>query len=227
MRFPLSSAFTREIVMVPNRGMERWLSMQLAEKLGVWANALFLLPNSFADELFRCVFPTFQDTPSIFDPDLLTWKIMYLLSGAIVKNEVFSQLDSYLTSCPGDTIKLRRRYQLSAKIADIFDQYTIYRPEMVLDWEKGHETHWQAALWREITRENKTPHRSRLWKDFFASIKSLDSGAAGLLPERVIAFGLSSLPPYHTGLLAAIASRVPVYLFVLNPSAEYWDNILS
>jgi len=224
LRVPLSSTFAQEMIVVPNRGMERWLSMQLAERLGVWANARFLLPNSFADELFKRVFSSFPDTLPLFDPALLTWKIMSLLSGAIVKEDVFSQVASYLTLCRGDKKSLLRRYQLSAKIADIFDQYTIYRPEMVLDWEKGRATHWQASLWREITREIKTPHRSRRWKDFFASIKSLD---AGLLPERVVAFGLSSLPPYHTGLMAAIASRVPVYLFVLNPCAEFWDEILS
>ena len=37
-----------------------------------------------------------------------------------------------------------KRFQISQKIADLFDQYLVFRPEMIFSWEKGKEDHWQA-----------------------------------------------------------------------------------
>jgi exodeoxyribonuclease V gamma subunit len=220
LRPPLSSPLTQEVIMVPNRGMERWLSTQLADRLGVWANARFLLPNGFADELFRRVFPSVPGMTRLFDPEFLTWKIMSLLAADLAGEKAFTPLARYLAGH-----KTVGRFQLSAAIADTFDQYMIYRPEMVLTWEKaGASAEWQVMLWRALITSMDVPHRARLWENFLSSIASLD---ATLLPERVTAFGLSSLPPFHTALLAAVASRVPTRLFVLNPCAEYWDDLVS
>ncbi|HPP07230.1 MAG TPA: exodeoxyribonuclease V subunit gamma, partial [Syntrophorhabdaceae bacterium] len=35
---PLSSPFKTEIIVVESKGMERWLSMRLAERFGIWTN---------------------------------------------------------------------------------------------------------------------------------------------------------------------------------------------
>jgi exodeoxyribonuclease V gamma subunit len=215
---PLASALSAEIMVVPNRGMERWLSMQLSNRLGVWANARFLLPNAFVEQLFNRVFTEFPDEP-LLEPGLVAWRIMTILSGPIQTDDHYAQLSSYL----GDKRPLRR-FQLATKIADAFDQYTLYRPDMVLAWEDGVEDHWQAKLWRTLNEQLKGRHRARLWRSFFNVAYKLTKE---MLPERIIAFGHSSLPPYHTAILSAIASVIPVHLFVLNPCLEYWDDIIS
>ncbi|MGH7790159.1 MAG: exodeoxyribonuclease V subunit gamma, partial [Candidatus Binatia bacterium] len=35
---PLADPFAADCIVVQGRGMERWLSMQLAQHLGIWAN---------------------------------------------------------------------------------------------------------------------------------------------------------------------------------------------
>jgi exodeoxyribonuclease V gamma subunit len=40
-------------------------------------------------------------------------------------------------------------------------------------------------------------------------------------------FGISHLPPFHLSVLAALADRVPVYLFLLNPCRHFWSDIMS
>ncbi len=214
---PSDSLLTPEIIVVPNRGMARWLSMQLADRLGIWGNTKFLFPDHFAGELFRRAFPDLPEA-SVFDGELLPWRIMSALSDELLRDERMEPLAAYLND--GRQV---RKFQLACKIAEAFDQYTIFRPDVVLAWEEGVEDHWQAVLWRAITGGTGTPHRARLHRDFLSAISRLP---AATLPPRVEVFGLS-LPPYHTALLAAVSSLVPVHLFVLNPCAEFWDRIVS
>lgn len=62
---PLYSPFVSEVIVVQSKGMERWLSMELARKLGVWANCRFPFPNRFMLEIFKAV------ADDVRDPDLL------------------------------------------------------------------------------------------------------------------------------------------------------------
>jgi exodeoxyribonuclease V gamma subunit len=116
-------------------------------------------------------------------------------------------------------------YQLAGKIADTFDQYTIFRPEMIAQWEEGREEHWQAILWRSLVKGESVMHRGWLRNEF---VRRLDAGEvpAGSFPERVTLFGISYLPAFHLDLFAFIARFTKVNVFVLSPCREYWADIL-
>ena len=119
-----------------------------------------------------------------------------------------------------------KRFQLSSRIADLFDQYLIFRPEMVLGWDKGAENHWQAVLWRELVKGNEGKHRAALQKVFLEAIQK-SSDKLKPLPERLAVFGISALPPFHMQVLAAISRYIEVNLFLMNPCREYWADIVS
>ena len=78
-----------------------------------------------------------------FTPELLAWRIQRLLPGYL-NRAGFESLKHYAAD-GRHGLKLA---QLCYRVADVFDQYTIYRPEMILRWEQGEELHWQAQLWR-------------------------------------------------------------------------------
>ena len=52
---PLSSPLDKEVIIVMSKGMERWVSMQLAWHLGICANCVFPFPNTFIREIFSKV----------------------------------------------------------------------------------------------------------------------------------------------------------------------------
>ena len=52
VRTPLSSPFTPEVIAVQSTGMARWLSMELAGRLGVSANVRFPFPARLVWEMF-------------------------------------------------------------------------------------------------------------------------------------------------------------------------------
>lgn len=221
---PLKNSFDQEIIVVQNRGMQRWLTMELSSELGIWANCRYPFPSAFIHDLFKATIPEAVDNLQ-FDPDILVWKILHNLPD-LLSIPSFKPIATYLED--SDPVKL---FQLSRKIADLFDQYTIYRPEMVLQWEIENENHWQAHLWRTIFPQGKiTPqdtfHRAKLKQAFLNRLnqKSIDTN---LFPERVSIFGISALPPFYVELFNAISSITEVNFFVLNPCAEYWDDILS
>ncbi|HUV07989.1 MAG TPA: exodeoxyribonuclease V subunit gamma, partial [Spirochaetia bacterium] len=217
---PLSSPFREEVILVQSKGMERWLSMQAATRFGIWANARYPFPNSFIQELCSALLPGESESPG-FQPDVLTWEIMKILPGLIYREE-FSTLKHYLQGDAGGL----RCHQLSSRIADLFDQYLVYRPRMVGDWEKGREVQWQAVLWREVVRDLGGSHRSSLRTRL---IDSMDSGSfeTDVLPERVSLFGISVLPPFYLEILAHLARHCQINLFLMNPSLHYWADILS
>ena len=129
MREPPQSPFTKEVIVVQSKGMQRWLSMQLASRYGVWANGHYPFPNAMVQELFEKFFSPSPDSSS-FASEVMTWKIMRLLPD-LLDSAPFAPLLHYLA----DDHNGLKRFQLSEKIADTFDQYTLYRSEMLGQWE--------------------------------------------------------------------------------------------
>ncbi|MEI8233889.1 MAG: exodeoxyribonuclease V subunit gamma [Verrucomicrobiota bacterium] len=218
---PLASPFSREVVLVQSLGMRRWLSLQLAGRLGVCMNAAFPFPRAFLDETLRRLVPDMAPA-AVFAPDTLTWKLHGLLPALLHRPE-FAPVRAYVED--GDGLK---RYQLAARLAGLFDQYLVYRPQMLLEWERGGDggegegVIWQAALWRELNRE-KAVH-------FAAAVERLRQGriaANAGWPERVSLFGITTLPPAQVDVFFALAAHCPVHLFLLAPSREYHGDDLT
>ena len=60
---PLSSPLAPEVIVVQSRGMQRWLSMELARMHGVCANVSWPFPNAFVLDMFSRVLPGLQQPP--------------------------------------------------------------------------------------------------------------------------------------------------------------------
>ncbi len=224
LREPPASAFTREVIVVQSKGMQRWLSMKLASRFGVWANGHYPFPNAMVHELFERFFSPDPDT-SFFAPEVMTWKIMRFLP-ELLDTPPFTTLQHYLTD-NRDELKL---FQLSEKIADTFDQYTIYRSEMLREWTAGvpdgSEESWQAILWRKLISGNKGKHRGELKELFCRQLKPEAQGMKDI-PERIALFGISYLPNFHLDIFSAVSKVTEVNLFLLSPTSEYWGDIIS
>jgi exodeoxyribonuclease V gamma subunit len=220
LRTPLSSPLAQEIILVQSKGMERWICAQLAECHGICANCRFPFPNGFVYEVFQKVLGDLPEW-SPFDPRILTWKIMKVLP-SLMNQPGFESLGDYLKGSGKDL----KRLQLCERIADTFDQYLLFRPRMILRWEENREDHWQAVLWRALTKGHEGRHRPALAKAFFEALESDVPEVKGL-PERVSVFGISALPPFHMEVLAGISRLVPVRLFLMDPCKEYWGDIVS
>jgi exodeoxyribonuclease V gamma subunit len=225
VRAPLPNTLNPEVIVVQSKGMERWISLELARQNGISANCNFPFPNVFLENIFRKIIPNLPEA-SLFGPDVLTFRIMNILPELLSKPN-FQNLKTYLRD---DATNLKR-YQLSGKIADLFDQYLVFRPEMIFRWEAGDrqgldENRWQADLWRELTHGNEKWHRARLRKILLTKIADM-SACVEDFPSRISLFGISWLPTFHLQAFAAISRMIQLNLFILNPCREYWYDITS
>jgi exodeoxyribonuclease V gamma subunit len=219
VRSPLADAFARECVVVQGPGMERWLAAFLSSQLGVWANPSFPFPRAVL-ELFHDhqLGPLPEDAPR-FDGPHLVWLIASQLP-SLLGEPAFARVAAYLE---GDRDG-ERLLDLSQKLADCFDQYAIYRPELVLSWDEGADTHFQAKLYRAISGAAPLARRMLAFANALKARRP-PVGDPSLLPERISLFGISTLPPAFLGMLALLAEERDVHLFLLTPSGEYWGDL--
>ncbi|WP_252272100.1 exodeoxyribonuclease V subunit gamma [Pseudomonas subflava] len=208
-------------VVVPSQGIGRWLTLQLAREQGIAMHLDVQLPSSFVWALARQVLGALPEQ-SAFNPQAMTWRLYdWLCEPANLARA--ERLERYLEG--GDE---RRRLALAAKIADVFDQYLLYRDDWLAAWERGElcdlgpDEAWQALLWQELTAGGH-PHRARLLGELLARLH----GAQPIegLPERLLVFGISSLPPHHLRVLEGLARHADVVIFALNPCREAWGEI--
>ncbi|HNQ84574.1 MAG TPA: exodeoxyribonuclease V subunit gamma [Deltaproteobacteria bacterium] len=219
---PLSSPLTPELIVVQSRGMQRWLSMELARMHGICSNIKWPFPNTFVLDMFSRILPGITQPP-LFDKDSLTLRIMDCLPDLLTHRH-FARIKDYLEN-DEQGMKL---YQFSSMMAGIYDQYVIFRPELILGWEDGkskaaYPENWQAILWRKVIERSDPHHRARLKQLFAQEIIHAD---ISMLPERVSIFGISYLPAFHLEVLKGLSACIDVGIYCLNPCREYWADII-
>jgi exodeoxyribonuclease V gamma subunit len=238
-----------EIALVQSNGIAQWLKLALAEDpeeddqggCGIAAAIDVQLPGSFMWQLYRKVLGR-EEIPetSLLDKAPLTWRLMRLLP-EVIDRPHFEPLQRFLT----DDADLRKRYQLAERLADLFDQYQVYRADWLQDWAEGHHllrtargeskplpaaNCWQAELWRalllDVGTEGMAQSRAGVHQRFIQRINELQEAPAGL-PSRVIVFGISSLPAQALEALAGLSRFSQVLLCVLNPCRHHWADIVA
>ncbi|HAY5025231.1 TPA: exodeoxyribonuclease V subunit gamma [Escherichia coli] len=226
----LDDPFEPEMILVQSTGMAQWLQMTLSQKFGIAANIDFPLPASFIWDMFVRVLPEIPKE-SAFNKQSMSWKLMTLLP-QLLDREDFTLLQHYLA----DDSDKRKLFQLSSKAADLFDQYLVYRPEWLAQWETGHLVEglgeaqaWQAPLWKalvEYTHELGQPrwHRANLYQRFIETLESATTCPPGL-PSRVFICGISALPPVYLQALQALGKHIEIHLLFTNPCRYYWGDI--
>ncbi|MDB5754845.1 MAG: recC, partial [Massilia sp.] len=229
-----------EIILVQSNGVAEWLKIALAEEIGVCAATRVALPARFLWEAYRGMLGA-ERVPkrSPFDKAPLTWRLMRLLP-ALLAHEVFRPLRHFLGD--GDP---ERRLQLAERLADLFDQYQVYRADWLEDWAAGRdqlrnaggdalalppEQRWQAQLWRAVN-DSLAPvlrqsGRATIHAEFVRAIAA-GQAPAGRLPRRVIVFGISALPYQTLQAVAALSRHCQVLLAVPNPCRYYWGDIIE
>ena len=247
-RYPLTP-LENEVALVQSNGIAQWLKLALAEDTldddqggcGIAAAIDVQLPGSFMWQLYRAVLGK-DEIPetSLLDKAPLTWRLMRLLP-TLIDQPHFEPLQRFLTA---DT-DLRKRYQLSERLADLFDQYQVYRADWLEDWAQGKhqlksvrgditplkpENCWQAELWRallhDVGAEGMAQSRAGVHQRYIERINNLSEAPAGL-PPRVIVFGISSLPAQALEALAGLARFSQVLLCVHNPCRHHWADIVA
>ncbi len=214
----------KEWIVVQGPAMQRWLSIQLSQELGVFANARFPFPRHLVNQAVLSVLGQDPDKASGLDAGPLFWAIAQELEERIDDAD-FGEIRNYLSGGQDPSKQdPRKRFELADRVARLFDRYTVYRPDLLQSWEQGEETGWQPAMWRSLSGHFGKSHTGAMLKQFLREVGN-EKGPIEGIPDRICLFGISALPPLYMRAISALATRVETHLFVLSPSQQYWADI--
>ncbi|HXO53637.1 MAG TPA: exodeoxyribonuclease V subunit gamma, partial [Mycobacterium sp.] len=227
---PLPEPFAVELVIVPAKGVERWLSQRLSHILGrgtaqdgVCAGIAFRNPRSLIAEITG----TTDDDP--WSPDAMVWPLLEVIDGSLDEpwcRTLATHLGHFEA---GEEKKLRqgRRYAVARRLAGLFATYARQRPQLLVDWESDitgditSDLQWQPPLWRAlIDRVNADPPHVRHAK----TVARLHESPIDL-PERLSLFGHTRLPSTEIELLDALSSHHDLHLWLPHPSDDLWQKL--
>ncbi|HEV7805206.1 MAG TPA: exodeoxyribonuclease V subunit gamma [Solirubrobacteraceae bacterium] len=240
---PLPDPFAAEVVCVPTRGMERWLTQRLSGRLGatrgrsdgVCANVEFPWPRRLVGDAIAAASGIEPDDDPWL-PEHAVWSLLEVVDAALHEPWLHS-LSLHLgngADAPGNAARRGRRFAVVRHLADLFDRYALHRPEMAVAWASGEDTDgageplspnaaWQAELWRCLRQRIGQPGPAERLAGACAQLESRPDCVQ--LPQRVSLFGLTRLPAGHLHVLRALAAKRDVHLFLLHPSPVLWDHI--
>lgn len=214
--------FDQTVILAHSSGMGQWLKIAVAERTGIAAHLQTSLPATW---IWQFCLQSLNYTPvtrhSYFDPEVMTLSLM-----RNIQHTGIESVRRYLGSGADDDL---RAYQLASRLASMFDQYLLYRPDWMLAWPdtadsaEGTEG-WLASLWRDLVAGSDEPHRARLYESL---VKHLETAASVITPPALHVFGLSTVPPSQLGVLRALAHHCDVNLYFMNPCEHYWGDITS
>ncbi|WP_462329610.1 exodeoxyribonuclease V subunit gamma [Thiohalocapsa halophila] len=225
---PPESVFTPATVVAASPAMARWVSLRLAEVCGVAANLDYPLPATFVWRLARGLLDDLPDADPL-SLDAMTWQVFAELP-ALLPEPAFAPLRRYLHADADG----RKRWQLAARIADVFDRCQLYRPALIRAWTEGRDAGdpeataaepWQGPLWRRLVTGREQQQRVAVLDRLLAALAQPQ--APGMLPERVAVFAVSSLPPVLVQVFQALARHADVDLYLHTPTAELWADLVS
>ncbi|MGB6242706.1 MAG: exodeoxyribonuclease V subunit gamma [Castellaniella sp.] len=238
-----------ECLLVHSNGIAQWLRLALAqdEHGGIAAALDFLLPSRFMWQAYRSVLGAGavpENSP--LDKDALVWRLMRLLPTVLDRPE-YAVLQRFLA----DDADVRKRYQLALRLADLYDQYQVYRADWLQAWAEGRAVlpgdrgqtqelpatqAWQAHLWRALLDDlgqsdgqaGGLVGRAAIHEAFMDKVLKTDAAdrPAGL-PRRILVFGISAMPRQTFEALAGLSRWVQILVCVHNPCAHYWADILG
>ncbi len=230
------SPLAADHIIIPSFALRRQVELAIADRFGICANVEFAFLAQWLWRQMSRLIAVGDASP--FAPGVLIWRIFELLG-----DERFAadhpRLRHYLRQ--SDPLM---RYELAQRVAGLFDQYITYRPDWLEQWSDGKpatlgaagaanataedDQRWQAAIWRRLMRD-LCAARHHPFTDFVTAMREAgpESVRRAGIPELVHVFCLPTIPPLYLSMLGQLGRFVDVRLSVLNPSREYWFDIVD
>jgi exodeoxyribonuclease V gamma subunit len=238
---PLGDPFATEVVAVPTRGIERWLTQRISSELaalgvgdGVCANVRFTSPRRLVEEVLRGV-PALAVTAEAWDTAAQRAHLLTVIDDG--RHEPWLALVARYVAGPDESVDpVPNRLAAATKMARLFDTYARRRPEMIRAWAGGVDVgpdgaplpdraRWQPMLWRALRDRIGAPSFPEVLPDARQLLRT--DATAFDLPPRLMVYGLTAIDPLDLDVLMAVGANRAVHLFLLNPSPALWAAVAT
>jgi exodeoxyribonuclease V gamma subunit len=207
--------FQKNWIIVQNREMQQWLSLSLARKYKIAANNEFIFPSELIWKLYRVKNPKLDtNLPSDIIP--LQWSIFELLQNDLqLQNTLFRNR----------AVDQKLLLQVSHSIADVFDLYQVFRPDMLKKWNSGGYVYkdsqevWQADLWNKLCNQWKSNKTVSTRVEVFNKLKDwLSSGSFPLknIPNCLMMFCIPQIPNPVSEIYTLLSRDIQCHQFTVD-----------
>jgi exodeoxyribonuclease V gamma subunit len=248
LRVPLADPFQLEVVAVPAKGVERWLSQRLSSALGsgggqgrsaggdgVAAGLLFPSPARLVDEAVASASGLAADDDP-WAPERAVWTLLQVVDDCV--GEPWCGVLAAHLGAGGPEVhdghRAGRRYAVAEHLGGLFRSYAAHRPAMLVDWAAGDDTDgtgaaldpdlcWQAELWRRLRGALGAPSPAERLSATCERLRG--DPATSPLPARLSLFGATRLTTAQRALLAALSAHREVHLWLPHSSPAMWEAL--
>lgn len=211
-------------VIAAHPGIQRWLVGALARRAGtagVVANLDLRLPSLWIDDLARRVLGEAALALAPYRREALRWRILDAFGNADL-----AALAPWLAAAK----EPRQRLALADRLAGLYAQYLVYRPDWLLAWQSGRfelpdarEPTPLAPLWRHLRDAVGAPHRAERMARLLELLR--DDPARAAEPGVLHVFGVSHLPKPVLDALRLVSRSTLVAIHMPDPCVQHWAGL--
>lgn len=230
-----AGAFAPVRVVVPSNAMATYLRLAVAERRGIAAN----IETTFLRRFLIGVAEQAVPGARVADAAHVEGHLLALLHDpTFLADASLEPVRGYLVAAGEDRDAIdRRRCQLAANLAQLFEEYAGSRHDLLAAWGDGTGADesdlvaWQARLWRAIVGPNGRL-RARTDGVRYAPLEILlaetvASGNAPLAGKTVHLFGLSHIAPGFQRMLGVLARTATIFVYAPSPCQEETQDLLA
>ncbi|AIQ97627.1 exodeoxyribonuclease V subunit gamma [Prochlorococcus sp. MIT 0801] len=227
---------TEEVNIIVNTWpSSRWLSERLSIINNINALVKYPFPGTYLKRLVKRIIGIDPNEKDPWEKNNLVWNILELLP-ELMKEEEAEIIQSWLEKSDkeNDNINLNS-WDLANNIAEIFDDYILYRPEIIKQWlskkakkdfrefSVDKNIHWQEILFNLLYKKiKKDPFCIQVEK----AIKRLKKDDISKLdyPKNLYIYGISSLAPLQIDLIQAFSKVINIKIYLISPCNDLWQR---
>ncbi|MGC1678955.1 MAG: exodeoxyribonuclease V subunit gamma [Candidatus Binataceae bacterium] len=227
-------------IIVPNRAVEQFVKYRVAERLGVAANLTFPFLRAYLSKIAQSADARMR----VLDADALQLVIFNsLMSDKNRANSKLAPAWQYIDAGGAGTPAAElRAFELSGRVAKLFEEYSISRRAMLAQWGNDRLTaadpaiaaseKWQQALWRIVfNREGGaniqwTGDAAHDWMMLPDAVARIGNAAlACAVRDGLHVFGLASPGQAYAKIFARLGNLGALSIYTLNPCREFWEDL--
>ncbi len=213
----------------------RWLSEKLSIINNINALVKYPFPGTYLKRLVKRIIGIDPDEKDPWEKNQLVWNILELLP-ELMKEEEAKVISSWLKISDKENAQINMNsWDLANNIAETFDDYILYRPEIIKQWlsKKSNKNSREISvnkniLWQEILfnllykKINKDPFCIQVEK----AIKCLKKDNISKLdyPKNLYIYGVSSLAPLQIDLIQAFSKIINIKIYIISPCNDLWQR---
>lgn len=213
-------------IVTQTEGMSNWLTLEIAKNNGIATHIQYKKPGAVIQQVYRILGGS---SAAVLTRQHMDWLIDQVL-GSSEFIHIFKDKAAYYHDDPGtETMK---RMSLAQRLADLFDQYQIYRSQTIRQWserpwkeaEPGFQ--WQAYIWQSLKKiaGDAVPDMTNLSAYILDALRDPEKikRLQQSLPE-INLFGLSIITQFHVRIFYELARHIDLNFYLLNPAPDiYW-----